>query len=370
MTSRFACLLVCLTAILSTGCALKSSPVETAAATPADEFAHVRWIDARELTLESQGWTATASPYDRLPARAEGLVTDAVWRLSPHAAGISVRFATDSESIYATWDAGGAMYHMPSSGMSGLDLYAKSADGAWELAGIGRPHPDKSELRRRQIATAPREGMVEYLLFLPLYNDVNIVEVGFEKDATVKKGFARPAGEKPIVFYGTSITQGGCASRAGMSHPGILARWLDREVINLGFSGAGKMEMEMADLLGELNASLYVLECLPNMTDEMVDERVDPFVRRLRELRPETPILLVDHCIFDASHPRNVRHREIYDSLKESGVPNIHHLRNDGMLDGRENGTVDGVHPTDLGFERMAAYEEPVIRRILAATDG
>ncbi len=360
---------VCIVCHVLTGCALKSPtarPARAAAGTPvADKFAGVRWVDARQLTLEGQGWTATASPYDRLPTRAGELVTPAVWNLSTHAAGLCVRFATNSGKIYGTWDSGGAMYHMPSTGMSGLDVYAKNESGAWEFISIGRPHPDKPQYTRKQIATAPREGLVEYMVFLPLYSNVDTVEIGFEQGATVRKGFARSEDAKPVVFYGTSITQGGCASRSGMSHPAILSRWLDREIINLGFSGAGKMEMVMADLLGELDASLYVLECLPNMTDEMVDERVAPFVRRLRNHQPETPILLIDHCVFDASHKRNIRYREIYEELKSSGVQYLHHLPNNGLLSGRENGTVDGVHPTDLGFERMAAYQEPVIRGLL-----
>src|SRR5262249_29415705 len=135
----------------------------------------------------------------------------------------------------------------------------------------------------------------EYLLYLPLYNGVKSVEVGVPKGAALTKASPRPADHaKPLVFYGTSITQGGCASRPGMVHTAILGRRLERPVINLGFSGNGRMEREMAELLAELAPAVYVLDCLPNMDAALVAQRVEPFVRTLRKARPDTPILLVE----------------------------------------------------------------------------
>ena len=110
---------------------------------------------------------------------------------------------------------------------------------------------------------------------------------------------------KPLVFYGTSITQGGCASRPGMVHTAILGRWLDRPVINLGFSGNGTMDPEMADLMAELDPALYILDCLPNINAAQVAKRVVPFVRTLRKARPETPILLVED-LTGSGRPRGI----------------------------------------------------------------
>src|SRR6185436_14505138 len=121
------------------------------------------------------------------------------------------------------------------------------------------------------------------------------VELGLPKGAKLAKGDAYPtARRKPIVFYGTSITQGGCASRPGMVHTAILGRRLDRPVINLGFSGNGRMEPEMARLLAELDPAVYVIECLPNMSAKEVEERTEPLVRSIRTARPKTPILLAE----------------------------------------------------------------------------
>ena len=145
------------------------------------------------------------------------------------------------------------------------------------------------------LASGLPEGRREYLLYMPLYNGVSSVEIGIPADRTI----ARPAPRaedrrKPIVFYGTSITQGGCASRPGMVHTAILGRRLDRPVINLGFSGNGVMEPEIATLLAELDPAVYVLDCLPNMTAAQVEQRVEPFVRTLRKAHPSTPIVLAE----------------------------------------------------------------------------
>ena len=331
---------------------------------PAAEEADAQWqwCDARGLLIEGRGWTETEHAYERLPAHAKPIVPEAVWNLSKHTAGLCVRFVTDSTRIGAIWDGGGAMNHMAATGNSGLDLYRR-VDGSWEFCGVGRPNTTRTTaVLASNLAAEP----TEYLLYLPLYNEVTELKIGVEPSALIEPAPQR-LGERPrpIVFYGTSITQGGCASRSGMCHPAILGRWLDREVINLGFSGAGKMEPELAQLLGELDPALFVLECLPNMTTAMVRERVAPFVRALRKARPTTPILLVENQINPKRNPDNQALREVYEFLRSAGVQHLHYLPGDALLAGAENATVDGAHPTDLGFHRMAVAYEPVLRQLL-----
>src|SRR5262249_19903218 len=244
------------------------------------------WHDVRTLTVEGQGWADTAAPFDRFPARAEKLVRPPVWGLSRHSAGLAVRFVSDATALHARWtltSANLALPHMPATGVSGLDLYVRTPSG-WRWAANGRP---KDRTNTAQLVSGLPAGTREFLLSLPPYNGVSSVEVGVPKGATVKPGPARPAEQRqPIVFYGTSITQGGCASRPGMVHTAILGRRLDRPVINLGFSGNGKMEPEMAALLAELDPAAYVLDCLPNMVAEEVEARVEPFVRARRKAHP------------------------------------------------------------------------------------
>ncbi len=185
----------------------------------------------------------------------------------------------------------------------------------------------------------------------------------------------RPASLKPIVFYGTSIVQGGCASRPGMAYPAILGRRLDREQINLGFSGSAWSEPEVAQLLAELDPAVYVLDPLPNMKEEWVAPRIERFVTLLRQAHPKTPIVLVENIAYpdgDYVEPRrehyakaNASLKELYGRLRRAGDKHLLYVAAEGLLGPDSEGTVDGTHPTDLGFLRMADAIEPTLRRAL-----
>lgn len=340
----------------------------------------VAWRDVRTLTLEGRAWDEPAlkAPFDRLPAKAEGVVRPPVWNLSRDSAGIAVRFVTDATEIHARWTVTKDrldMPHMPATGVSGLDLYARDRDGAWRWAAVGQP-TEKSNTKVLVKGLDP--GRREYLLYLPLYNGVSAVEVGVPTGAEIAPGPARePGSAKPVVFYGTSITHGGCASRPGMAHVAILGRRLDRPVVNLGFSGNGTMDPPVADLLGEIDAAAYVVDCLPNMTAEMVSERTAPLVRAIRKARPDVPVVLAEDRDYtngrflESQRRRNSTNhealREEYRKLVAEGVAGLHYLEGDAQLGDDGEATVDGSHPTDLGFVRMADAFEPALRRALGA---
>lgn len=336
------------------------------------------FYDIRALGLEGNGWPADAvkSPYDRLPAKAEGVVRPAVWGLSRHSAGLAVRFVTESPTIAARWtliNANLAMPHMPATGVSGLDLYVKTDQGKWRWLANGRP---AAQTNTATLASNLPAGRREFLLYLPLYNGVSSVEIGVPKSAALLKADPRPADKnKPILFYGTSITQGGCASRPGMCHPAILGRRLDRPVINLGFSGNGVMEPEVAALLAELDPAVYVIDCLPNMNGKLVGERAEALVTTIRKSRPTTPILLVEDRTFPASfinEGQRKHHSEsraalkkAYDALIAAGDKNLSYLAGDKLLADDGEDTVDGSHPTDLGFVHQADAMQPAIEAAL-----
>jgi hypothetical protein len=291
-----------------------------------------------------------------------------VWRLASNTSGLTLRFVTDSTTIAAQWDGGTPMNHMAATGSHGLDLYTRpwsedgTTGGPWKYAGTGRPNTTATTA----LITRNRPAkLAEYLLYLPTYAPVTTLTLGLDPGACLLPGRPRDPARKPIVFYGTSITQAGCASRSGMGHTSILGRWLDREVINLGFSGSGKTEPAIIQLIAELDPALFVLEPLPNMTTEMVKERMGIAVQLIREKHPKTPILLVANPVNLDNHAQNRALRMEFDRLRKRGDKNLHYLPSAGQLDGREEGTVDGTHPTDLGFERMATAYEPVLRRIL-----
>lgn len=331
----------------------------------ADNDGETLWYDIRPLGVEGQGWSDVKAPFDRLPAKSEKAVRPAVWSLSRHSAGMAVRFVTDATTIQARWtltSANLAMDHMAATGVSGLDLYVKSEDGKWRWLNVGRA---KKQTNVQKLASGIPEGRREYLLYLPLYNGVSAVEIGIPKSNALEKAPPYPAARrKPIVFYGTSITHGACASRPGMPHPSILGRRFQRPIINLGFSGNGKMDLELGPLFGELDPAVYVLDCLPNMNAKEVAERTEPFVRALRKARPDTPILLVeDRTYADAFLVKSKRERNLtsrvefqkaFERLEKAGVKNLHYLKGDHLLGDDNEGTVDSSHPNDLGFMRQA----------------
>ena len=326
----------------------------------------ITWTDIRTLGVEGRGFEKTKSFFDRLPAAAETLVRKPVWSLSEDSAGMSVRFVTSATTIHARWTLRRsrlAMPHMAATGVSGVDLYVRDGKGRWRWLACG--FPTKTPTNSVKLISGIPAGRREYMLYLPLYNGVTSVELGVLDGASIARAPSRPdSHRKPILFYGTSITHGACASRPGMTHPAMLGRRYDRPVINLGFSGNGRMEIELAVLLSQVDPAVYVLDCLPNMRAEEVTERVGPFVRRLRKTRPKTPIVLVEDRTYANSflvtskQKRNDSSRkalaEEYRKLKSDGVTGLHYLPGADLLGDDGEGTVDSSHPNDLGFMRQA----------------
>jgi hypothetical protein len=342
----------------------------------ADPKDPIQWYDLKNLELEGKGFKDTKSFYDRLPAKAEGVVRDAVWKLSQQSAGICAHFVTDATKIEARWTLTSptlAMAHMPATGVSGLDLYVKTDAGKWHWLAVGQP---SAQTNTATLVSVPA-GTREYLLYLPLYNGVSSVEIGVPSGSFVARPKPRETGSRPILFYGTSITQGGCASRPGMVHTAILGRRLNRPVLNLGFSGNGIMEPEVAALLAELDPAVYVIDCLPNMLAKDISERAEPLVRKLREAHPKTPILLVEDrsyansFLLENQRKRNLESRaafhKVYDSLTSAGVTNLYYLPGEHLLGEDGEDTVDSSHPSDLGFMRQAdafqAALEPILKQ-------
>ncbi|OYW17240.1 MAG: hypothetical protein B7Z55_12920 [Planctomycetales bacterium 12-60-4] len=281
-------------------CCVLWYPIETVVAGDPLKFQEadgVRWYDIRQLGVEGQGWTDTKAPYDRLPARAEGKVRDAVWSLSRNSAGMCVRFLTDATTMQARWTLTSdrlAMPHMAATGVSGLDVYARAEDGTWRWLACVQPKA-QGVVQTSPIASGIKPGLREYLVYLPLYNGVTSVEIGVPSAHEIADAPDYDAAHvQPIVFYGTSITPGACASRTGMVHTAILGRRYQRPVINLGFSGNGRMEPEVTALIGELDAAVFVIDCCPNMSGKETGERTRPLVEQLRQTHPETPIVLVE----------------------------------------------------------------------------
>jgi lysophospholipase L1-like esterase len=256
---------------------------------------------------------------------------------------------------------------------SGLDLYGDD-NGAWRWAGA--THKLDSQTPEVCIIDGMAGEPRDFRLYLPMRNPVRKLEIGVPDEAEFTP--VAPSGEKPLVFYGTSILHGAYASHAGMVHSSILGRRLKQPVINLGFSGVGKMEIALADLLAELDAKVYVLDTLPNMGLALVEERAEAFIRRLRALRPGVPIVLVEdrplgnYWIKPATkrghEAKWQRFREIYDGLVREGMDNLHYVPGRDLFGTDSEGSLDSSHPSDLGYMRMADSLDPVLRSLVEKT--
>jgi hypothetical protein len=177
-----------------------------------------------------------------------------------------------------------------------------------------------------------------------------------------------------VVYYGTSIAQGGCASRPGMAFTNILERAMDRSYINFGFSSNGTFDKSVGEAMCEIDASLYVIDCIPNTQTELIYDRAIVLVKQLKLKRPSVPILFVDAYNYESGfgNPGKLNtdkkltelHRA-FKLLQEFGVSDIFYLKGDRLIGYDHEGTVDGVHPNDLGMMRMAESLLPVIRKIL-----
>ena len=350
---------------------------------------YITWNPADDSVqvLEGQAWPHEVKDfYDRLPARAEQSVREPVWKLSKNSAGLQIRFQTNASEIIIKYQVTGTlqMPHMPATGVSGIDLYSKTIDGAW-LWAAGR-YSFGDTITYHFTNLLPNDQHVsnrEYTLYLPLYNSVKWMEISVPKKASFKPSPVRA--DKPIVVYGTSIAQGGCASRPGLAWTNILGRKLDRPVINLAFSGNGKLEKELIDLLSEIDAKMYVLDCLPNLTSPdyyatgELRKRIVSSVNELQRKRPYTPILLTDHDGYTDGDMNPVRKNEYvstnkvltetFDSLTAAGIKNIFRLSKEAINQDIES-TVDGTHPNDIGMMHYADAYEKEIKNILGETEG
>jgi len=326
--------------------------------------------------LEGRGWDDIG--FNRLPVSAEEQVRKPVWNLSRQTAGLVLRFSTSSEEIKVNYKVTGNlnMYHMPTTGVSGLDLYTKDENGNWLWIKGNYNFSDSVKAVFR--LDNSQKLAKDFYLFFPLYNGVKSMEIGVKAESEF--AFLSKRAEKPILVYGTSIAQGACASRPGMAWTGILERDLDYPVINLAFSGNGRMEKEVVDLVNEIDAGLFVIDCLPNLgpgagyTIGEIQEKYLYAVKSIRQKHPEIPILLTEHAGYSDGlvneekaaiyESLNEMLQETYQLIENSGVEGVYYLTKDEIKLGVDD-FVDGTHPNDLGMYRYAKAYEKKLKEIM-----
>ncbi len=337
--------------------------------------AQLVFYDASKFPVLGKATENTLSRYERLPGNLETALRKQLWDLGRNSAGLTVRFRTNSTSVAARWETRNnfRMNHMTATGICGLDLYCL-VNGKWIYAGTGMTQGKQSKATIvKNMTTEERE----FMLHLPLYDGLIALEIGVDSLATLSQPMVDlPAQDSPIVFYGTSILQGGCANRPGMTHTNILQRWLQRECINLGFSGNARLDYEIAHLMASVeNASLFVIDCLPNVTPEKVNESMEQFYAIIRKAHPDTPILFIENppfpnALFNQEIAKELATEnkllgEIVEKLKKQGDKNVHLFTSENMIGSDGEATVDACHFTDLGFMRYAEALLPVIKKLI-----
>lgn len=337
-----------------------------------------KWNDPlKDKVIQGRIATEELSNYYRLPDQLKDQVRSPVWSLGTNSAGLYVDFKTDATAITIRYKVSGSlnMPHMPTIGVSGVDLYAKDEKGGWNWAFGNYNFADTVSYSYRELG---ENSNFTYRLYLPLYNTVEWMEIGVGSD----KNFKFVVGEdKPIVIYGTSIAQGACATRPGLAWSNILGRAVQNPIINVAFSGNGRLEQPIINHINQVDAAVYILDCIPNLaltkdrTAQQLDSLLTNAVTEIRKRHPKTPIIITEHssgfnkAIFNLDKNEEYRKSSavahaFVGRVAASGDKNLYLLTNKEIgLD--INSTVDYAHPNDIGMMKIADAYQKLIAKIL-----
>lgn len=300
--------------------------------------------------------------------------------------GKAIRFATNSSAIGVRYNllTNMHMMHMADTGIKGTALYILDDDGTWQFVNCNRPRRIDSDVRPREDSIQSKiyvdklDGkMHEYMIYLPLYDGVRWIEIGVDSTAVISQPMVNsPKQGKKFVFYGTSILQGGCATHPGMVATSILQRDFDIECVNLGFSGEGKMDNCVARAMATIpDVAAFIIDPIPNCTKNMCDSLTYDFVNILRQARPDVPIFMVEgqqysyekYSGFYSKYlpQKNYEFHKNYLKLKADNPNNLYYIDRKNLYGPNNDGTVDGIHLTDIGFYYYAQKLKPYLKAVL-----
>jgi len=324
---------------------------------------NIHWMLPTESPLRIFGLHAYTEEFGfiRMPVEVGEGTNDGVKWLYRNTAGGRIRFKTDSKyiavKVYVSGNA--IMPHITAIGQSGFDLYI-TEDHKSRFVQSYRPAFKKEEIGYSYEAIVYTSGeMKDYTLNMPLYSDVRKLFIGLSPDASAE-ACDEYAVTNPVLYYGSSITQGGCASRPGNSYQSIISRRFDCDYINLGFSGSARGEQIIAEYMASLHPSVFVLDYDHNApSPEHLEKTHEPLFKIFRAANPDTPVVMVSKPDFrndeDSIRRRNAV-RTTYENALAAGDRNVYYIDGETLFEGpfRDSCTVDGCHPNDLGFFRMA----------------
>lgn len=339
----------------------------------------LRFVNAMQFRMINYAFEKTLDT--RIPRWLEDSVRPELRERARHTAGKAFRFRTDSRAVAVRYELlyNAHMMHMADTGIKGTSLYIWDDDThSWQFVNCNRPNADKSDVIQRKVMVDRLDGkMHEYMLYLPLYDGVKWLEIGVEKTATLTGPVMNsPRQGKKFVFYGTSILHGGCASHPGMVATSIIQRDLDIECVNIGISGEGKMDYCMARAMATIpDVAAYILDPIPNCTKDMCDTLTYEFVNILRRARPDVPIIMVEGQMYSYAKysgfysqylpQKNYEFHKNYLRLRAENPKNLYYVDCKNLYGPNNDGSVDGIHLTDLGFWYYAQKLEPYLKAIL-----
>ena len=331
------------------------------------------WYDAAEAPIELYGAYST-NPYRRMPDDIARLVGEGVYTLNTYTAGIRARFRCNSSyvAIHCEWEKQTHNPHMADLNQAGFDLYRITESGEYKfIKPYFTPSIVDKDCKGYDSVLELNGEMTDYVINFPSYNDVKLLYIGVS-EGTRFESAKKYKNELPVVFYGSSITQGGCACRPGNIYQNFLARWLDMDYINLGFSGNGQAQPEMVKYLAGLPMCVFVSDYDHNApTVEHLRNTHYKLYTEIREKNPDLPYIMISKPDFKWDNPADVEKREIikesYRRAVNAGDKNVYFLDGETIFGDfeRDAHTVDGCHPNDLGFYKFALALKPILEKLL-----
>ncbi|MBQ8321421.1 MAG: hypothetical protein IJX92_03540 [Clostridia bacterium] len=326
----------------------------------------IKYYGINEHPFEIYGVIKAQEGHVRMPREVAKNVSAGIAQDYANTAGGRVRFVTDSPYVAVSAELS-SIYQFSSMsimGTCGIDVYV---DG--EFGGIVRPDVTNPDTHITDIVNMRERGEHIVEVNFPLYTGVKELFIGVDEGAAIKPA-PKYTYDKPIVFYGSSITNGACASRPGLSYPARISRMLDTNYINLGFGGLCKAEQAMTDYIAGLDMSIFVLDYDYNAPDaDYLEKTHENAYLTVRERNPDLPIVMISCPRADLRGAWGKRLeiiRRTYDNAIAKGDKNVYMINGSEFF--REIGydyAADGVHPTDLGFDLMAKGIAPILQGIL-----
>lgn len=330
----------------------------------------LRFYDSRQASFQICGVYFEDGKFRRMPESVAKAVNPGVLRLHANTAGGRIRFQTDSPyvAIHTKMPSIGKMPHFALTGSAGFDLYGKEEGEQERYMGTFTP-PFAIADGYESILRFPGAKMREITINMPLYSEVSQLYIGLQEGATLLPPKPYKA-QKPIVYYGSSITQGGCASRPGNAYQNPIARRLNLDYVNLGFSGSAKGEQAIADYIAGLEMSVFVYDYDHNApTPEHLQETHEKMFLTIRKARPDIPVIMMSRpraCLNAEDQRRLEIITATYENAKARGDKNVYLLTGPELMrDAGCDGNVDGTHPTDYGFASMAHALGDLLEKML-----